>query len=249
MESAEFERGFLLDYLWFGCMVLAHQSRVLNEALVAEIDRDRRRACFLSIHTNLIQECEHVAAWLLAFRRWAESRTPLVETLLRYGPGEAYLDARLDGITDGEHLLRVSGIDVARLVPAHIPQRLFDERVADLWAGLSYYAGQQSDRSQLYNKSKHGMVFFSSSAALNPEAEDLGPLAVYARDRRADPLQVSFVGLTYDPDQPRVMARQTLGMAHALGDIILFYLLQEHPASATDIDRILHTRASMLMLP
>lgn len=247
MDNADFERRFLLDYLWFGCRVLAHQSRVLNEAHAAESDAERRRAYFLSIHTNLIQECEHVAAWLLAFRQWAESRTPLVETLLRYGPGEAYLDARLVGITDGHHLLSVSGIDAARLVPAHIPQRLFDERVADLWAGLSYYAGQQSDRSQLYNKSKHGMVFFSSAAALNPEDQDLGPLAVYARDRRADPLQVSFVGLTYEPDQPRVMANQTLGMAHALADIILFYLLQEHPVSATEIDGILQTRASMLM--
>lgn len=54
MESAEFERRFLLDYLWFGCMVLAHQSRVLTEAHVAEIAPDRRRACFLSIHTNLM---------------------------------------------------------------------------------------------------------------------------------------------------------------------------------------------------
>jgi hypothetical protein len=226
MENAEFEKRFLLDYLWFGCTALAHQSRVLNEAHAAEDNADRRRAYFVSIHTNLIQECEHVAAWLLAFRRWAESRTPLVETLLRYGPGEAYLDARLDGITDGHHLLRVSGIDAARLVPTHIPQEIFDERVVDVWAGLSYYAGQQSDRSQLYNKSKHGMVFLSSAQALNRDADDLGPLAVYARDRRADPIQVSVVGLAYDPDQPRVMARQTLGMAHALGDIILFYLLR-----------------------
>jgi hypothetical protein len=54
MENAEFERRFLLDYLRFGCMVLAHQSRVLNEAHAAEINPDRRRACFLSIHTNLM---------------------------------------------------------------------------------------------------------------------------------------------------------------------------------------------------
>lgn len=45
------------------------------------------------------------------------------------------------------------------------------------------------------------------------------------------------------------MANQTLGMAHALADIILFYLLQEHPASAAEIDRMLHARASMLMMP
>ena len=60
MENAEFERRFPLDY-WFGCMVLAHQSRGLNEAHAAEIDPDRRRACFLSIHTNLMSE--HAAGW------------------------------------------------------------------------------------------------------------------------------------------------------------------------------------------
>jgi hypothetical protein len=122
MDNAEFERRFLVDYLWFGRMVLAYESRALNEADVSEGDADRRRACFLSIHTNLIHECEHGAAWLLAFRRWSESRTPLVATLLRYGPGEAYLEAQLEGVTDGHHLLRVSGIDGARLVPAHLPQ-------------------------------------------------------------------------------------------------------------------------------
>ena len=60
MENAEFENRFLLDYyLWFGCTVLAHQSRVLNEAHAAEDNADRRRAYFVSIHTNLIQEGAH----------------------------------------------------------------------------------------------------------------------------------------------------------------------------------------------
>jgi hypothetical protein len=68
MENAEFEKRFLLDYLWCGCTVLARQSRVLNEAHAVEDNADRRRAYFVSIHTNLIQECEYVAAWLLAFR-------------------------------------------------------------------------------------------------------------------------------------------------------------------------------------
>jgi hypothetical protein len=54
MENAEFERRFVLDYLWFGCMVLAHQSRVLNDAHAAEINPDRRRACSFPIHTNLM---------------------------------------------------------------------------------------------------------------------------------------------------------------------------------------------------
>ena len=108
---------------------------------------------------------------------------------------------------------------------------------------------QQNERSQLYNKSKHGMLFVSSAKALNPEADDIGPLALYARDRPAETLQVSYVGLTYEPDQPRVMARQTLGLAHALADVILFYVLQEHPDTEADIDGILRTRESMLMLP
>lgn len=89
MDHTEFERRFLLDYLWFGRMVLAHQNQVMNEAHRAETDPDRRRAYFLAIHTNLIQECEHVAAWLLAFRRRAETGAEIIETLLRYGPGEA----------------------------------------------------------------------------------------------------------------------------------------------------------------
>jgi hypothetical protein len=93
------------------------------------------------------------------------------------------------------------------------------------------------------------MVFVSSPAALNPELGDPGPLAVYAQDRRADPLHISYVALKYEPDQPRVMARQTLGLAHAMADILLFYLLQEHPSTEAEINRILHDRASMLMLP
>ncbi|MGB2714762.1 MAG: AAA domain-containing protein [Vicinamibacterales bacterium] len=43
--------------------------------------------------------------------------------------------------------------------------------------------------------------------------------------------------------------RLCVAMAHALADIILFYLLQEHLVSAPEIDRILQTRASMLMMP
>jgi len=249
MDNAEFEPRFLLDYLWFGCMILAHQSRVLNEAHAAEADADRRRAYLLAIHTNLIQECEHVAAWLLAFRRWGASRTPLIETLLRYKPGEAYLEACLGGVADGHDLLRVSGIDRDRLVPMYIPRDQFDDRVADLWAGFSYYADQQGERAQLYNKSKHGMVFVSSARVLNAQVNDIGPLALYAHDRHADPIRVAHIGLRDAPDQPGVMARQTRKMAHALGDIILFYLLQEHPASEADVNETLNSRESMLMLP
>jgi len=247
-QTAAFERKFLLDYLWFGRMVLAHQSRALNDAYVAELDADRRRAFFLAIHSNLLQECEHVAAWLLAFRRWADTQTSLIETLLRYGPGEAYLEARLDGINDGPALLQILGIDAARLVPGHIPRTLFDERVADIWDGLSHYAVQQRERSQLYNKSKHGMMFVSSAAAINPTTPDLGPVALFARDRRADPLEVEFVGLRFESDQPGVTARQTVAMAQALGDIITLYILQEHPGAVADLDAMLRARGSMLML-
>ena len=249
MDNVEFERRFLLDYLWFGRMILAHQARVLNQAHQSEPDADRRRAHFIAVHTVLIQQCEHVAAWLLAFRRWAEDHTFLIETLLRYNPGEAYLQDRLDGLPDGHALLQVSGIDSRRIVPEHIPQDRFDERVVDMWTGFSYYADQQNERAQLYNKSKHGMVFVSSANALNHEAEDLGPLAIYARDRRGDPLQVSYIGLRYDADQPRAMANQTLGLAHALGDLILFFVLQEHPDAEADVVRILYGKTSMLMLP
>ena len=249
MNNSEFERRFLLDYVWFGRMVLAHQNRVLNKAYLEDTDYARRSACFLAMHTNLIQECEHVAAWLLALRRWAEMGTALIETLLRYAPGEAYLEDRLEGIADGHELLRVSGIHRDRIVPQYFPEDLYNERVADIWAGLAYYANQQNDRATLYNKSKHAMMFLSSPKALNPELEDNGPIALYAKDRRAESIQVSYAGLTYDPQQPAIIARQTLGLAHALGDILLFYMLQVHPEAEADINVMLHTRASMLILP
>ncbi|MBI2220041.1 MAG: hypothetical protein HYU53_02400 [Acidobacteria bacterium] len=138
MDNTSFERRFLLDYMWFGRMVLAQQARVLNEAHEAESDADRRRAHFISIHTIIIQQCEHVAAWLLAFRRWADSRTFLVETLARYNQGEGRLEGRLRGIANGHDLLRSSGIDHSRLVPSLIPEDRFEERVHDIWVGLSY---------------------------------------------------------------------------------------------------------------
>jgi hypothetical protein len=101
----------------------------------------------------------------------------------------------------------------------------------------------------LYNKSKHGMLYVSSPRALNGALEDLGPLAIYAKDRNADPLQISYVGLDYGLEQPRIMANQTKGLAHALGDLIMFYVMQEHPDAVTELDDILRDKDSIIMLP
>ena len=49
--------------------------------------------------------------------------------------------------------------------------------------------------------------------------------------------------------QPRAMSNQTLGLAHALGDLILFYTLQEHPDAEAEVDSIQHSKWSMLLLP
>src|SRR5262249_763158 len=157
------------------------QCRVLNEAHAKETDEDLKRAYTLAIHTNLMQECEHVAAWLLAFRKFAEKKIPLVETLLQYSPGQAKLEDTLIGVTSPDKLLSVFGIVPEKFVPALMPKHRFEERLFDIWKGLVHYAQQQKARLPLYNKSKHGMMYFSSPKVINTEAHDQGPVAIFTQ--------------------------------------------------------------------
>jgi hypothetical protein len=145
----EFERKFLLDYMWFGRTILALQSRVLNDAFNTETDDDCKRAYVLAIHTNLMQECEHVAAWLLAFRRFAAAKTPLLDTLLEYQPGDARLKDVLKDVTSPEKIQTVFGITPETFVPSIMPKDAFEARLADIWKGLMYYAEEQKQRLPL----------------------------------------------------------------------------------------------------
>jgi hypothetical protein len=244
-----FERRFLLDYFWFGRTVLSHQARALHEAHERESDADLRRAYLVAVHTLIMQEYEHVAAWILALRRRADSGTPLLDTLLQYHPGEGTLANALKGLSDGEQLLVHCGIDTSRFVPHPLPPREASSRIADVWRGLEYHAQQQTDRMPLYNKSKHGMVFVSSATAINPEVEDSGPVAVYLKKTEAGLLEPAVIGLRSAKGQTQAMASQLLGLAGALSDLLFFYALQEHEGIWGEIRPLLDDKERMVALP
>jgi hypothetical protein len=237
-DSAKtFERQFLLDYLWFGRMVLPHQARVILAEYESETDADLRRLHFVAIHTVLLEELEHVAAWILALRGRVTFGTPPLERLMLYSPGEAKLTNALDRLTDGHQLLAACGIEIARFVPRFIPSEELESRVQTVWDRLSVSAAEQIKRLPLYNKSKHGMVFASSPSAIAASQRTDGPMAVYAR-KQGSSCTMSCIGITEGAGQARVMARQTLGLANVLGELLHFYALQEHEGIEAEILRI-----------
>lgn len=245
MDLKTYEERFLLDYLWFGNSVLSVESRALEFAHASDGNPDRRRALLLAIHTLLLQQCERCAAWLLALRRWAEAGISPVETILRYGPGEAVLKDVMADVADGSQLLSVCGIDPAKLPMA--PDEV-TRRAQSMFEGFAHYSREQGTRAALYNKAKHGMVFYSSLRVLNPSEPDGGPVAMLAKDRRATTITPEYLGILDEEGQAAAISNQVVRLAHVTGDLIAMHLYQQHPESQAKLDRLFAEKSEIMML-
>lgn len=241
LDDDAFEQKFLLDYLSFGRTILPRQARVLEAAYYRELEPNRRLALLISLHTLLVQQYEHVAAWILGFRERAASQTALIETLLRYGPGEATLEKILADAKNGDELLALCGISRDGIAKAVEDSSIVSVRIAEMWEGLNLSAAEQTQRKELYNKSKHGMVFVRSARVFDHTSDAEGPLALYAEDRRADPIKLIVVGLQESPDQPKVFSNLVCKLADVLGDLIGFYLLQFHPTKEPELRSVIRS--------
>ncbi|HEU4339676.1 MAG TPA: hypothetical protein VFS19_06370, partial [Planctomycetota bacterium] len=83
-------------------------------------------------------------------------------------------------------------------------------------------AADQDARIKFYHKTKHGKLIVSSGAVLDPKAGDIGPFAFYVEKGKVKPL-----GLPETKAQAKITFNKCIRIAHAIGDLIVFYLLTE----------------------
>jgi hypothetical protein len=238
--SAEFEKRFILDFIAFGRTIVPRQARRLVADYASAEHEAERDGILICIHTLLVQQYEHVAAWIRAFQRKADSGVPVLESLLTYRPGEADLTAVLAGIDSGDTLAVRCGLSKDALA-SRMGAGPVDTRLADMWEGLVHSAPEQLSRKPLYNKAKHGMVFVSGLQIIRADwPADTGPAAIFSLPGRT--FSVSVSGLPRAADQAR-QTRNVIGkLADVLGDLLTLYLMSHHVGAFEDILHLFRTK-------
>ncbi len=246
MTEQEMERAFLLDYVWFGRMLGAYQADAIYRAYTTATLSDVRRIHFVNLHAVLMTVHETLAAFLLGMRRRVEKRIGLMETLLRYRPGEADLEEILKDVLDRAAFEACFGIDTVAMVQRGFPERELDKRIADLFKSVKVSAIEQEKRIRAFNKTKHGQVVLSSCAVVAPSLGDIGPAAL---DLLKDPNDsVVPRSLTFAPDEAERFAGIAVRMGAAVGDLTLFYLLSNHDTAFANLSAVVNAKADVLAM-
>jgi hypothetical protein len=189
---------FFVDYATFGGALRNYTARTLEESFKRAPGNAHRRFFLLGVLKEEYSAYEDVGAFLLAFLGWAGSGTLPLESLLGYGPGDAFIEKVLTprGIATGDDLYKAMGLQ--RLTPAAwgtvFPKIDLDKC---LHRACDFFVKDCRNNQRLYgvdasNKIKHAGMVVPDASKYIPSLPP-APAAIFQNPDKASRLQHPFV--------------------------------------------------------